>query len=34
MNINVVSFLDDEGRAQHPLIISRNTNERVANLLY
>ena len=34
MNINVFSFFDDEGRARHPLIISRKTQERVAILLY
>ena len=33
-NINVFSFFDDEGRARHPLIISRKNHERVANLLY
>ena len=32
-NINVFSF-DYEGRARHPLIISRKIHERVANLLY
>ena len=34
MNINVFSFIDDEGRARHPLVISRKNHERVANLLY
>ena len=34
MNINVFSFLDDEGRARHPLVISLNNYKRVANLLY
>ena len=34
MNINVCSVFDDEGRARHPLIISRKTHEPVANLLY
>ena len=34
MNINVFSFFDDEGRARHPLVISRKNYERVANLLY
>ena len=33
-NINVFSFFDDEGRAGHPLEISRKNYERVANLLY
>ena len=28
------SFFDDEGRARHPLVISRTIHERVANLLY
>ena len=34
ININVFSFFDDEGRARHPLVISRKNYERVANLLY
>ena len=34
MNINVFFFFDDEGRARHPLVISRKNYERVANLLY
>ena len=34
MNINVFSFFDDEGRARHPLVISRKNYESVANLLY
>ena len=34
MNINVFSFFDDEGRARHPLVISSNNYERVANLIY
>ena len=34
MNINVFSFFDDEGRARHPLVISRINYDRVANLLY
>ena len=34
MNINVFSFFDDEGRARHPVVISRKSHERVANLLY
>ena len=34
MNINVYSFLDDEGRDRHRLVISRKNYERVANLLY
>ena len=34
MNINVFSFFDDEGRARHPMVISRKNYERVANLLY
>ena len=34
MNINVFSFVDDEGRARHHLVISRKNHERVANLLY
>ena len=33
MNINVF-IIDDEGRARHPLVISRKNHERVANLLY
>ena len=28
------SFFDDEGRARHPLMISRKNHESVANLLY
>ena len=31
MNINLFSFFDDEGRARHPLMISRNNYESVAN---
>ena len=34
MNINVFSLFDDEGRARHPLVISRINYEREANLLY
>ena len=34
MNINVFSFFDDEGRARHPLVISRTNHKRVANLFY
>ena len=34
ININVFSFFDDEGRARHPLVISRKNHERLANLLY
>ena len=34
MNINVFSFFDDEGRARHPLLISRKNYGCVANLLY
>ena len=34
ININVYSFLDDEGRDRHRLVISRKNYERVANLLY
>ena len=34
MNINVFTFIDDEGRARHPLVISRKNYERVVNLLY
>ena len=34
MNINVFSFFDDEGRARHPLLISRKNYDCVANLLY
>ena len=33
MNINIF-FFDDEGRARHPLVISRKNYEHVANLLY
>ena len=32
MNINMFSFFDDEGRARHPLIISRQNYDRVAHL--
>ena len=32
MNINMFSFIDDEGRARHPLVISRNIHDRVANI--
>ena len=31
ININVFLFFDDESRARHPLLISRNTHQRVAN---
>ena len=34
ININVFSFFDDEGRARHPMVISRKNYEREANLLY
>ena len=34
ININVFSCFDDEGRARHPLVISRKTHEHVANLFY
>ena len=34
MNINVFSFFNDEGRARHPLVISRTNHEQVANLQY
>ena len=34
INITLLSFFDDKGRARHPLVISRNNYERVANLLY
>ena len=34
MNINVFSIFDDEGRASHPMVISRKNYEHVANLLY
>ena len=34
VNINVFSFFDDEGRARHPMVVSRKTFPRVANLLY
>ena len=34
MNINVFSFFDDEGRARHPMVISRKNYERKVNLLY
>ena len=34
ININVFSLFDDEGRARHPLVISRTKDERVVNLLY
>ena len=33
MNINMFYFFDDEGRAQHPLAISRKNYERAANLI-
>ena len=33
ININVFSFFDEEGRARHPLVISRKNHEHVANLL-
>ena len=34
ININVFSFFDDEGRARHPLVISRKNYDNVANLLH
>ena len=34
MNINVFSFLDDESRARHHLVISRKNYEHVAILIY
>ena len=34
MNINVFSFFDDEGRAHHPLVISRKNYKLVFNLFY
>ena len=34
ININIFTFSDDEGRARHPLMISRKSHLRVANLLY
>ena len=34
ININVFFFFDEEGRAWHPLVISRKNHERVANLCY
>ena len=34
ININVFSFFDDEGRAGHPLMISRKNYDLVAKLLY
>ena len=34
MNINVFIVFDDEGRARHPLVITRKNYERVANLVY
>ena len=33
-NINVFSFFDEEGKARHPLFISRKHYPRTANLLY
>ena len=33
-NINVYSFFDDEGKARHPLFISKKNHPRTANLLY
>ena len=34
ININVFSFFDDEGKARHPLFISKKQYPRIANLLY
>ena len=34
MNINVLSFFDDEGRVRPLLVISRTSHERVVNLFY
>ena len=34
ININVCLLFDDDGRARHPLVISRNNHDSVANLLY
>ena len=34
MNINIFHFFDDEGRACHPLVISRTNYQYVANFLY
>ena len=34
ININVFSFFDDEGKAKHPLFISRKLYPMTANLLY
>ena len=34
MNINIFSFFDDEGRARHPLVVSRQNYKHLANLLY
>ena len=34
ININVFSFFDEEGKARHPLFISRKQYPRTANLLY
>ena len=34
ININVFSFFDDEGKARHPLLISKKLYPRTANLLY
>ena len=34
INIHVFSFFDDEGRARHPLVISRKNYDNVANILY
>ena len=33
-NINVYSFFDDEGKARHPMFISRKNHPRTAHLLY
>ena len=34
ININFVSFVDDDGCARHPVVISGKTHELVPNLLY
>ena len=34
ININILSFVDDEGRVRHLLIISRKIHKRVANLVF
>ena len=33
-SINLYTFFDDEGRAFHPLFISRTNYKRMADLLY